>query len=236
MQLTLRKIPDQKNAHVYELLGVVLAKIEMGEKAVSIGISGQAGTGKTTLAENFAKYIGSESCVVVPTDDYILSREYRKPRNLTGTNPEGLDLQTAARDLQDILHGKKISKPVYDHKTGEVSPGTEVEPRPIVVVVGNAAFWPQLGAVYDIGYFLFPEDREANFEERVKRDVEKRGYIEAEARRWEGIIDRDYQQHLLPHKADADLVYSIGRGYEMALVSQSPRIQRLLNSGRKHGP
>lgn len=230
MKLSFGEIPDKKNAHVYGLLGVLVGKIETGSHPLKIGISGYIG--KTTLAKNFSAFFGAENCIVIETDDYMRPRAYRRLRGLTGATPEGIDLDKAKRNLSDLLEGKTIRKPVYDHSTGKVLPDVEVAPRRIIIVAGNSPYYPELGVVYDIGYFIqVPEEsKKWAAGKRAGRSAGERGYDEAAARIWEEKVLEDYYRFVAPHAAKADLVYEISKSRKLRLMRKSPRVEQLLNS------
>ena len=230
MRLNFGKIPDEKNARVYELLGVLIGKIETGSHPLKIGMSGYIG--KTTLAKSFAAFLGRENCVVIETDDYIRERAYRRPRGLTGATLDGMDLQKARRDLSDLLEGKTIRKPVYNHSTGEVLPDVEVAPKKIIIVTGNATYYPELGVDYDIGYFIrIPEaEEERAVKERAARSSRERGYNPDAALEWERVVLTDFHRLVEQRASVADLLYEIEGYHRLRLIEKSARVERLLNT------
>ncbi len=227
-KIKFEQIPDKQNTEVYTLLKKIIKKANV--QPILIGISGHAHTGKKTLAKNFSKMLSPRRTIILDTADYNFPRCYRFLSQLTGANPAGVNLAVLKKDISELSSGKPILKPKYSHTTGKILKSIITKPRPIIIIIGLAAFHKQLGIKYDIKYFIdITGNARWNFTHRIKRAVGERGYTKREAIYWEKIQDRDYKKYALPHKKDADLVYSLNKNYKLTLVRMSPRIKKLLS-------
>ncbi len=234
MRLNFGEIPDEKNKDFYLLLRrIILEKIGREKRSAAIAIGGDKCTGKTSLSQNMVKFLGEENSVAVALDDYMISRQERAARGITGFYPEAFDLELAKENISGLLQGREIEKPVYDHSTGLSYRKERVQPKGIVVVNGSMALQPILVELYQARYFVeIPLERESgrpwNFEERVERDVKERGYTRERAETLWQEDRRVYESFVLPTKASADAVYEVLPGYVLRLTEANPWVRKLI--------
>merc|ERR1719163_198806 len=132
--------------------------LQMATNPVIIGVAADSGCGKSTFMRRLTSIFGGESklldigretntlvsemTTVICLDDY-----HKWDRTGSKSNPEWPDGITAlheacqdwdkmAADVTDLKAGKTVSKPIYNHITGELDPVEEVPSTPIVIFEG----------------------------------------------------------------------------------------------------
>merc|ERR1719478_500442 len=130
----------------------------MAVNPVVIGVVADSGCGKSTFMRRLTSIFGGESklldigretntlvsdmTTVICLDDYHKwDRTGRKsnpewPDGITALHEACQDWDKMAADVTDLKAGKTVSKPIYNHITGELDPYEEVGPTPIVIFEG----------------------------------------------------------------------------------------------------
>lgn len=172
-----------------------------------LAISGDSGSGKSTVAAGVRALLGPEHVATVELDDYIrLTRAERAERGVTAMHPTVHDFALMREHLQLLRRALPIRNRSYDHTDGTFGPIRTVEPRETVLVRGLFAFPDEeLRALYDLSVFLYPEP-ELLFRWKLRRDVGRRGYTEAEVLKRIAQILLDSKEFVVPQAERADLV------------------------------
>src|SRR5579859_7765183 len=88
-------------------------------RPIFVGIGGDSGTGKSTLAAGFVRIFGAARITTLCLDDYhSLDRHERALVGLTALNPRANDFFRMESQLLELKQGLPIVKPVYDHSNG----------------------------------------------------------------------------------------------------------------------
>jgi len=219
-------IPDFKNKKAFDLISQAVEKYKTAQAYV-IGITGAGGAGKTTFGKNIEQYYGSERCVSIDLDDYLLCREMRGKLEISGYNPRANKLFLARQNIEDLKAGKAIQKPVYNHSTGQVLPNETVTPKELIIIEGVTTLYPELAELNDISFFLDAQE-ETQIQSRIKRDVNERGYSLEEALPLFHAIKPDYELFIAPTKVKASIIFSVGPDYIMHLIHINPKFKQSL--------
>jgi len=218
-----RKIIDIKNTRIFQLVETIL-KNHYTKGPFLIGISGAGGAGKTTLAKNLCEFIGEKYSLTIDLDDYLISRQERGKLEVTGYNPIANKLHVAHNNLEGLRLGNKIKKPKYDHRTGEILPEEEVEPKDIIIAEGVTTLYPELRELYNLSFFL-DAPNETQIKSRITRDVIERGYTLEEAIALFHAVQPDYKRFIEPTKAFADIVVHVSIDYIMTVAHIADRFR-----------
>lgn len=176
-------------------------------RPIVLGIGGDSGSGKTTIARGISRIFGPENILNISLDDYhVLDREARRRARVTALDPVANDISLMEEHIWALREGRSIEKPIYDHTTGTLRGPETVAPRPIVVIRGLHPFFTErLRQAFDLRVWLDP-DEELKYHWKIQRDVAERGYtVESVIRQ---IVERqdDLRRYILPQREHADLV------------------------------
>ena len=186
-----------------------------------LGIAGDSGSGKSSLAGALTKVLGAHSVVEVSGDDYHhWDRHNPMWKALTHLNPAANDLERLADDLATVADRKTILSPRYDHASGKMS--TDLLPvgsNDFIVATGlHTLYTPVLREICDLKIYLDPDDAlRRHFKQ--KRDTAHRGYPAAKV---EDILRRrenDARRFIRPQRMHADLTFSLQPAQPEALPS-----------------
>lgn len=178
-------------------------------RTMLIGVGGDSGSGKHTLARALRDLLGEGRCAFNEGDDYHrFARGDPAWERLTHLDPRGSDLMRPVDDLATLKGGRTIVKPRYDHRTGRFTAPTPVPARRFVFFVGLHPFFiRRMRKMMDIKLHLAPDEalRQAW---KARRDQEDRGYDERRAQ--EQIARRipDARRYVTPQHRFADWVFA----------------------------
>jgi phosphoribulokinase len=172
-----------------------------------LGIIGDSGSGKSTIADGVRALIGQDRVTSLELDDYHrYTRAERLDLGLTALNPTVHNLPLMQEHLQLLRRGRPVRNRRYDHSDGTFGPIRTLEPNEVVIARGLLGFPTEdLRAAYDLAVFLQPEP-ELLFRWKLRRDVKTRGYSEAEVLKRIAQHLLDSKQYVLPQADRADLV------------------------------
>lgn len=172
-----------------------------------LGIVGDSGSGKSTIADAVTLLLGPERVTDVRLDDYHrYTREERAERGMTALNPLVHNFALMQEHLQLLRSARPIRNRSYNHQDGSFGALRSIEPREIVLVRGLLGYpSDELRGLYHLAVFLQPEP-ELLFRWKLRRDVQSRGYTEAEVLKYIANHLLDSKQYVLPQADRADLV------------------------------
>lgn len=179
-------------------------------KPVAIGIAGDSGAGKDTLASSIEGLFGKHSVVNLSGDDYHLW-DRKKPmwQVMTHLNPKANDLEQYAKDLIALTNDKPIQSRHYDHASGQRSRPHRIDSNDIIIASGlHALHLPILRSCYDLSIYLdIDEGLRRHF--KLERDVKKRGHTVEKVLSSLAKREADSAKFVRPQVAYADLVLSL---------------------------
>ena len=184
-----------------------MATADLAARPIFVGIGGDSGTGKSTLAAGFYTIFGGSRITTLCLDDYhSLDRQERKLLGVTALDPRANDFFRMETQLLDLKRGHSIMMPVYDHRDGTFGEPEEVVPREVVIVQGLHPFLvPGVRALFDLKVWLDP-DEELKHRWKIQRDVAKRGYTPEQVAKEIEARQPDMEQYIAPQRHHADLV------------------------------
>ncbi len=179
-------------------------------RPVVIGIAGDSGVGKNTLSVSMQELFGASNTVLLEGDDYHRwSRDTEKWNFYTHLNPRANQLPMLANHMNELVQGRYVFHPQYDHHSGAFTDPREIRPNKTVIIQGlHTLYLRRMRDNLDLKVFIAPDEQVRLFW-KVKRDVAERGHsaekvIENEQKRKE-----DSKRHILPQKEFADWVIEV---------------------------
>lgn len=179
-------------------------------KPFAIGVAGDSGVGKDTLANALTGIFGKSSTSQLSGDDYH-RWERGEPvwHSTTHLNPAANEIVLFEQDSLKLLRGQKVHVRNYDHGTGKKTELKLVKPNDFIIISGlHTLYSPGLRDQLDLKIFMEMEEDLRKFL-KLRRDVGTRGYSK------EGVLDAienrqaDSSKFVVPQKKEADLIFRI---------------------------
>lgn len=173
--------------------------------ANSISISGDSGSGKTTISK-LIKDIFKESLQLECDRYHKWDRDDKMWEDITHLNPGANYLVKMQKDYFDLKVGNNIYQVNYDHNTGSFTPLEKIESKQNIILCGlHTLYNKDIVNNNNLNIYLDPEQN-LKIYWKIKRDVEKRGYTTEKV--LENIEKRrlDYSTYISPQKKMADLI------------------------------
>lgn len=148
-------------------------------KPILIIVAGGSASGKTTVVDKIYQALGDDDLVVIKHDDYYRDQSHLsiEERHLTNyDHPSSLENELLYKNLQALLNGASIEKPVYNFVTQtREEKRVHVDPKPIIILEGILALEDErVRELADIKVFVNCDD-DLRFIRRLERDIEVRG-------------------------------------------------------------
>lgn len=182
----------------------------LSRKPFVIGIAGDSGAGKDTLADALVGLFGEHSTARLSGDDYHLwDRQKPMWQVMTHLNPMANDLESFANDLVSLADGKEILKRHYDHKAGKMSRPCQIKSNDFIVASGlHALYLPILRSCYNLSIYLDIDEGLRRYL-KMQRDVLQRGQDTEQVL---SILDKrepDSARFVRPQSVHADLIMTL---------------------------
>lgn len=151
--------------------------IKKMNKPYLIGISGESGVGKSTIANIVSLFFGIKNTLIISTDDlHKWERNNSAWNDITHLNPEANNLDLGDIHINDLSKNKIIFRSHYNHKTGYFDPPKKIEPKSTIIVEGLHAFYTKKSkSILDLKIFV-DTDEDLRIHWKIIRDTEERGY------------------------------------------------------------
>jgi len=203
-------------------------------KPLLIVVAGGTASGKTTVVQKIYERLNTNDVQVLKFDDYYkdlstLSIEERSKVNFD--HPESLDNDLMYHDLDLLLNGNTIEKPLYDFKTHTRKKETEtIKPTKVIILEGILSLYDKrIRDLADIKIFVECDD-DMRFIRRLKRDMNERG------RSLDSVIDQYlttvkpmYYEFIKPTKRYADIIIPNDKGHEVAVDIVMAKVKEIIN-------
>lgn len=179
------------------------------EHPVMIGIVGDSGAGKSTMARGLAQVLGIDRTLIICMDDYIKhDRKRRADLGVTAHDPAGNHVDILEQHVALLRDGQPILKPVYNHNGGVLEPAEYVAPRDFIILEGLLGYsTPALRDAYDVKFFLHPQEQ-LRLRWKFQRDTTQGGYTVEQVMAALDRLNRDSVTYVEPQRGYADMVVS----------------------------
>ena len=172
-----------------------------------LGISGDSGVGKSTLAGLLANVFGQHNAVFLNGDDvHKWERGDSHWQQLSHLNPKGNWVHTDLEHALSLLKGETVERLSYDHATGKFIGPLTLKSNKYIVFQGLMPFMlDQMRELYDLKVYV-EADEDLRVKWKTERDVGERGASVQAAQ--EQILFRqpDAKKYIHPQKSFADWV------------------------------
>ena len=182
----------------------------LSRKPFAIGIAGDSGVGKDTLAAGLIRVFGNSATTHLSGDDYHLwDRNRPMWKAFTHLNPAANNLTQLERDSISLLAGRSVRIRHYDHETGIYERESVLQSNDFLVFSGlHTLKLPSLPGLLDLSIYL-DMDESLRRELKIKRDVEVRGHSREKVESALDLRAPDAKRYINPQKNLADLVFSL---------------------------
>lgn len=174
-----------------------------------IGISGDSGTGKTTLAESLANLFGRHRVTLVYGDDaHKWERQDNKWSALTHLNPEANFIHMHYKQLQRLKKGYTIRRRHYDHRKGKFTKPILIKPKDIIISEGlHTLFINESNFLYELKIYI-DTDPSLRLLWKIKRDMKERKYSAEQIKIQIKRRKQDSEKFISPQKYYSDVILS----------------------------
>jgi uridine kinase len=178
-----------------------------------VTLAGGSCSGKTFLAHELSKNLGSVSVDFISLDDYFKDAlDPSMPRDASGRlmfdRPEAYRLLDLRRDVGNLLEGYSIWTPKYDMtQNAFISPqGRKIRPCQVIILEGLFAIKFFLTFKQQIKVYL-ETDYQIALQRRLKRDTENYGVPEVRVRQeFAERVWSNQELFVIPQKKFADII------------------------------
>jgi phosphoribulokinase len=178
-------------------------------RPIILGVVGDSAAGKTTITRGLVRSLGEQHVTHIAADDYHkFDRKQRAARGITPLHPDCNYIDIMEQDLAQVLAGRSILKPVYQHQDGTFGPPIYVTPRQFTVVEGLLGYHTaKLRDSFDVRVYLAPPE-ELRRQWKVRRDCTRRGYTTDQVLDELDRREPDSVSFIRPQQRWADIVVS----------------------------
>jgi uridine kinase len=202
-------------------------------EALTIGIAGGSGSGKTTVAQAMLGRVGPDRISFLQHDSYYKDLSGLPPTQRADLNfdhPNSLDTDLLVEHILSLRQGRPVEVPIYNFSTHSRTPQTfGVAAHRVILVEGILIFVDAaLRRLFDIKIFV-DTDADLRFIRRLERDIAERGRTtESVIRQYQTTVRPMHLEFVEPSKRYADVIIPEGGFNAAALDMLVARIQALL--------
>ncbi len=183
---------------------------KLSQRALSIGISGDSGSGKSTMSQMLADVFGYNSVAKISGDDYH-KWERSSPlwKNFTHLNPDANFIFKMENDVAKLIKYKSVLAQNYDHVSGHFTKLENVKNKEILLVEGlHSLYSKSLCSLLDVTIYLdMDEDLKKNF--KIKRDTKKRDQSINKVLAKIQMREPNYKKYIVPQAENAGLIFKL---------------------------
>ena len=177
---------------------------------LAIGIAGDSGSGKDTLASALMGLFGAVSTTHLSGDDYhIWDRHSPMWKAVTHLNPRANRLLQFTNDALDLLNLKTVSARHYDHSTGLFSQLRQLKGNDVILISGlHTLFMQALRERMDVAIYLDMNEELRHFL-KFRRDAKERGHSLESFRAAMAARESEARRYISPQRQHASLILSL---------------------------
>lgn len=204
-------------------------------KPVIIGIAGGSASGKSSLSRKiYQAFEKTNSITIIKEDDYYKDQrdiDYEERKKVNYDHPLAFDYDLLYQQLNELIEGVTIKKPVYDYANNTRSDMIEIiKPSDVIIIEGLFVLENKhLRQLLDIKLYVdTPAD--IRFIRRLERDIKKRGRtIDLVINQYLNTVRIMHEEFVEPSKKFADLIIPEGGHNQVAIDIINAKIASIIN-------
>lgn len=198
---------------------------KLTNKALVIGIGGDSGAGKNTLAQHLVDLFGATNTRCVEGDDaHKWERQDTNWQQYTHLNPKSNNLYQELQQTAGLKNGENIQRSSYNHTTGTFTKLNTVSSNNTIVYVGLHPFYLKaMRAMFDIKIYLEP-DEALRRHWKIERDATSRGKTKTEVLRQIESRTADAEKYIHPQREFSDIIITL-KPTEPLVAGKAPKLQ-----------
>lgn len=200
---------------------------------IIIGISGPSASGKTLLAKNLLKELGSNEVTVISEDSYYKNQSHLTLQERSKTNydhPNAFDHELMIDHLGLLQKGIDVNIPTYDFsKHSRLTETRHIPKHRIIILEGILLLVEEkLRELMDIRIFV-DTPLDICLIRRMKRDIQQRGRsLDSVLEQYHTTVRPMYFQFIEPSKRHADIIVPRGGENRIAIDMILAKMRELL--------
>tara|TARA_B100001250_G_scaffold374783_1_gene361847 strand:- start:7267 stop:9294 length:2028 start_codon:yes stop_codon:yes gene_type:complete len=186
--------------------GIANNTIYKKQTNLTIGVSGDSGSGKTTFINSIALLLNDNLIILEGDAGHKWERQSKNWENYTHLDPKANNMHDLAKGVYDLKHNQNILRSEYNHTTGKFISPKKVFPADFIAISGLHTFYlPNLRKIMDLKIYI---DTEYKLRKhwKILRDISKRGYTKKKIIEQLDSRKEDYKMHIYPQINFADLI------------------------------
>jgi len=193
----------KKGIHFYR-------NLPLASRPYLIGIGGNSGVGKTTLANSLSRVFSALNTTIISGDDmHRWERNNQQWQQLTHLNPKANELHSEYHYLSKLKKGQSIQRRYYNHDTGAFEYNVPIKPNKLTILEGLHPFFIEnVRELFNLKIFLKPDEQLA-MGWKIARDAAKRGYSKEKVLEQINHRKMDFTRYILPQEKYANMVVEL---------------------------
>ncbi|EKE01874.1 MAG: hypothetical protein ACD_21C00031G0004 [uncultured bacterium] len=180
------------------------------DRPLVIGIGGDSGAGKNTLAQVLRNLFNPRQAMVMEGDDaHKWERQDSHWTKQTHLNPKSNKLYQELQHATDLTRGQAVQRQSYDHHTGRFQLTHSIEPNKVMIYVGLHPFYlSKMRTMFDLKIYVEP-DEALRRHWKLVRDHAERGRSKDDVLKQMAERQEDGEKYIKPQRNFADIIVNL---------------------------
>lgn len=203
------------------------------KKPLIIGICGGSGSGKSTVVREVSQLIPKDRLCILAEDSYYKDQSdmpFEERLKIDYDHPSAFDHELMFQQIEELLEGKSIQKPIYDFEQNNRTKDTIlVEPSEVIIIEGlMILFEEKIRRLLDIKVYIDTES-DLRIIRRILRDIKERGRtVDSVISQYLRTVRPAHFQFIEPSKRYADIIIPEGGHNKVAIELLRAKISEII--------